>query len=72
VALKTKNIGKVLIRNKDKQKFQKYQSSGAYQLWCQDCLLVYTGQTGGQFHIRFKEHALAYKIIPVIQPTPST
>jgi len=30
-ALKTKNIGKVLNRNKDKQKYQKYQSSGAYR-----------------------------------------
>jgi hypothetical protein len=61
VALKTKNIRKVLNRKKDKQKFQKYQSSGAYQLWCQDCLLVYTGQKGEQFQIRFNEHALAYK-----------
>jgi hypothetical protein len=61
VALKTKNIGKVLNRNKDKQKFQKHQSSGVCQLWCQDCLPVYTGQTGGQFQIRFKENALAYK-----------
>jgi len=32
-----------------------------YQLWCQDCPLVCTGQIDRQFQTRFKEHALAYK-----------
>ena len=53
MALK-KNIRKILNRNTDKQKCQKHQSGGIYQLQCQDYPLVYTG--------RFKEHALAYKI----------
>jgi len=55
------NIGRVLNRNNDINKRPKYLNSGVYQLWCRDCSLVYTGQTGSQFHVRYKEHALAFK-----------
>jgi len=36
-------------------------TSGVYQHRCQGCPLVYTGQTGRQFEVRYKEHTLAYK-----------
>ena len=57
------NIGRVLNRNTGINKRPKYEylNSGVYQLWCQDCSLVYTGETGRQFHVRYKEYALAYK-----------
>ena len=58
VALKNKNkISKSLNRNKDKQNCQKYRNNGVYQLWCKDCPLVYIGQTGRQFQMKFKEHS---------------
>lgn len=34
---------------------------GTYQHRCQGCPLVYTGQTGRKFQVRYIEHALAYK-----------
>jgi hypothetical protein len=36
-------------------------NSGVYQLPSQDCPFVYTGQTGRQFQVGYKEHVLAYK-----------
>jgi hypothetical protein len=56
-AFKNKNnIGKVL--NIKKVAFQRteYEFSGVYQLRCPDCNLVYTGQTGRQFKVRYHEH----------------
>jgi hypothetical protein len=36
-------------------------TSVVYKLQCQDCPLVYTGQTVRQFQVRYEENALAYK-----------
>jgi hypothetical protein len=60
-AFKTKNnIRKVLSMNKVALQRTKYEISGVYQLRCPDCNLVYIGQTGRQFKIRYHEHLLAF------------
>ena len=60
-AFKTKNnIGKVLNMNKVALQRTKYEISGVYQFRCPGCNLVYTGQTGRQFKIRYYKHLLAF------------
>jgi diphthamide synthase subunit DPH2 len=39
----------------------KYAQSGVYKLTCQDCNRAYVGQTGRDFHTRYKEHKRAFK-----------
>jgi hypothetical protein len=38
----------------------KYNSSGVYKLTCPDCKKAYVGQTGQNFHTRYKEHKRAF------------
>ena len=60
-AFKTKNsICNVLNMNKVALQRTKYEISGVYQLRCPDCNLVYTGQTGRQFRIRYHEQLLDF------------
>ena len=60
-AFKTKNNnGKVLNMNKVALQRTKYEISGVYQFRWPDCNLVYTGQTGWQFKIRYHKHLLAF------------
>jgi hypothetical protein len=51
----TKNNIKHLLRI-NKNRNDKYNLSGVYQLQCAECPLKYIWQTGQTFKIRFKEH----------------
>jgi len=39
----------------------KYTRSGIYKLTCPDCSKAYVGQTGRDFHTRYKEHLRAFQ-----------
>jgi hypothetical protein len=39
----------------------KFHLSGIYQLTFPDCRLQYVGQTGRQFHTKYKEHLLSFR-----------
>jgi hypothetical protein len=42
----------------------KFTKSGVYKLTCQSCQKAYVGQTGRDFHTRYKEHKRAFKHNP--------
>jgi len=48
------NTGRILSRNKETYRYSKFHNNGEYQLSCPNCPLIYTGQTGRQFPIRYK------------------
>ena len=48
-------FGRLLVNNK-LDKIGKNQSSGVYELQCNNCTNCYIGQTGRTFSFRFKEH----------------
>ena len=52
-------IGDLLRNGKDK--VDASERSGVYQLTCDDCQGVYTGQTGRSFSTRRKEHEAAFR-----------
>jgi hypothetical protein len=49
------NNGQLLSKQNSSQQ-NKYDTSGVYQLTCQDCVREYIGQMGRSFHIIFIEH----------------
>jgi hypothetical protein len=62
IAYRTPNtLGKLLITKPNNNKKDKYLNSGVYRLTCPNCGKIYTGQTGRNFKIRYKEHLLSYK-----------
>ena len=52
IAHKTSNTIQKILAYKITGKIYKFNSSGIYQLNCQNCGKKYTGQTGGSFHRR--------------------
>lgn len=48
------SLGKILINNKDRR--EKLENSGVYQVTCSNCPSYYIGQTGRSVKIRVKEH----------------
>lgn len=48
------SLGRILINNKDKR--DKLENSGVYQVNCSNCPSYYIGQTGRSFKTRIKEH----------------
>jgi hypothetical protein len=62
IALRTNNtIHKHLCHTSPVTLPDKYAQSGVYKLTCQDCNRTYVGQTGRDFHTRYKEHKRAFK-----------
>jgi ABC-type Fe3+/spermidine/putrescine transport system ATPase subunit len=55
----TSNLGKLLNTHKT-NKWSKYDMNGVYELKCPTCHKKYFGQTGGPFHMRFREHYNKY------------
>lgn len=54
ISVNKNNLGKMLINNKDKT--EKLDKTGVYQLNCDDCDAIYIGQTGRNLKKRLEEH----------------
>jgi hypothetical protein len=57
MAFKTRNTTQNIV--KPRPQIEKYGRNGVYQIKCMDFPLIYVGQTGRIFCIRYKRHKLA-------------
>ena len=62
IAFKTRNTIERLLRHRQPVHHEdSFGKSGIYKLTCQDCKMIYVGQTGRSFRTRFREHARDFK-----------
>jgi hypothetical protein len=54
------NLGKILNTQRTRRT-NKFYMNKVYQLTCPTCRMKYIGQTGGPFHIWFRQHYTDYK-----------
>lgn len=61
ISFKTRNNLSTFIKN-NKDRTNKDNKSGVYKLTCNDCPMVYVGQTGRSFKKRIQEHQRSYRL----------